>query len=140
MGPASEGDVGSRGEPRSFAPVGPHRLLAAERSHGGVVFDRCGEKIGVIDDVAIDEATGKAAYAILRHGGFLGLRRRRRPIPWSLLAYDARKDGYVAAVDRAAVEAGPSFEVDVTGASDDRAFRDKVHDYYAPHGASPYWL
>src|SRR6478609_9373217 len=73
------------GESRSFAP--PHRLVAGERPPGGAVFDRSGQRIGVIEDVAIDEATGKVAYAILRYGGFLGMGRRCRPVPWSLLAY-----------------------------------------------------
>jgi hypothetical protein len=129
------------GESRSFAPAEtPHRLLAGERPHGAAVLDRTGERIGSIEDVAIDEATGKVAYAVLRYGGFLGMRRRCRPVPWSLLAYDARLDVYVTRMDRASVERGPTFGADVLRARDDRAYRDKVHGYYAKHGAAPYWI
>ena len=134
------------GESRSFAPdqatsaEGPHRLLAGERPHGAVVFDRSGERIGVIDDVAIDQATGKPAYAVLHHGGFLGLGRRCRPIPWSLIAYDPRRDGYVTGLDRAAVAGGPSFGGEGLEARDDAGDRERVFAYYARHGAAPYWL
>jgi hypothetical protein len=124
------------GESRSFAP---HRLVAGERPQGGAVFDRDGQRIGVIGDVAIDEATGKVAYAILRYGGFLGVGRRCRPVPWSLLAYDPRNGGYVTVLDRLAVEGGPTFGTDILEAKDDAAYREKVHGYYADHGAAPYW-
>lgn len=139
MATAASGQGAGSAEPRSFAPEPPHRLVAGDPPNGAVVFDSSGEKVGVIDSVAIDQATGKVAFAVLRHGGFLGLRRRCRPIPWSLLAYDARSGGYVVPLERATVEAGPSFEGEVLGARDDRGFREKVHRYYAGHGATPYW-
>jgi len=126
---------------RSFAADddAPHRLLPAAPAGGSTVFDRMGERLGHLEDVVVDEVTGKVAYAILRCGGFLGFGRRCRPLPWSLLAYDARRDGYVLRIERRELEQGPSFDPAAFDPSDDGAYRERVHAYYAPFGAKPHW-
>lgn len=133
--------------PRSFAPdpelpepeEAPHRLLSADQAEGVAVYDRLGEKVAMIADVAVDEVTGKVAYAILSHGGFLGLGRRYHPVPWSVLHYDPRRGGYVLPLDRRTLESAPTYKVKATGGWDDASYRDVVHRYYQDYGAAPYW-
>lgn len=133
--------------PRSFADHDeatesderPHRLLPADRFQGVVVHDRFGQKVGLIEDVAVDEVTGKVAYAILGHRSLLGLGRRFHPVPWSVLHYDPRTGGYVLPLDRRTLEAAPSYEAKAPGRWDDRSYRDTVHRYYREYGTAPYW-
>jgi sporulation protein YlmC with PRC-barrel domain len=68
----------------------PDNLIAASRITGTSVINRAGEPLGAIDDLMLDKATGKAAFAILRFGGFLGFGNRHHPLPWDSLTYNAR--------------------------------------------------
>lgn len=126
------------GEARTWA-VGPedgrHRLLPELRARGASVYGPDGEKIASIESLAIDEITGDVAYAVMGEGGFLGLGRRRHPVPWSLLGYDPRKDGYLVPLDRQALEKAPALDRDGRGG---RAFRQRMDAYYADYGASPH--
>ena len=58
------------------------RLIAAKQVQGATVFNSELEKLGAIEDVMIDKGTGRIAYAILAHGGFLGIGDRYYPLPW----------------------------------------------------------
>jgi hypothetical protein len=42
----------------------------------------------------IDKLTGRIAYAILSFGGFLGIGEDHYPIPWSMLTYNEKRDGF----------------------------------------------
>lgn len=111
-----------------------HRLIAASRVHNVSVFSPAGDKLGRIDDVMIEKATGRAAYALMSHDGFLGVGERYYPIPWSALVYDTSKRGYVAPIDAAGVERGhATCDREI---NDEIEWREAVHDLY---GAAPYW-
>jgi hypothetical protein len=42
----------------------------------------------------LDKETGKVAYALMSFGGFMGVGRDYYPLPWSLLKFNPRLDGY----------------------------------------------
>ena len=50
-----------------------HGLIASDRVEGTNVYRSNGEKVGHIERIMIDKVTGKAAYAVMNFGGFLGL-------------------------------------------------------------------
>lgn len=115
-----------------------HSSILADTVKSAAVYNAAGEKIGHIDDLAIDKVSGRVNSAILSLGGFLGLGRKYHPIPWSVLSYDTAKNGYVAPLDRDQLMKAPSYDKDELGdtGEGDRA---DVYRYYAPFGAKPYW-
>ena len=48
-------------------------LIAAEKVEGTDVYNLQGEKLGTVDDIMIDKVSGKAIYALMSFGGFLGI-------------------------------------------------------------------
>ncbi len=116
-----------------------HPLIAAKRVNASPVFNQAKEKIGQIEDIAIDKKTGKVAYAILSFGGFLGLGGKHQPIPWSVLKYDADQGGYVVPITEEFLALAPKLDVSELSGWDDSPQREALHSYYAAYGARPYW-
>ncbi len=116
-----------------------HSLIPADRVNGTTVYDTAGQKLGKIEDVAIDKVSGHVAYAILSFGGFLGMGENYYPVPWSVLKYDVDKGGYIVPLDKMSVEKAPSFQPKELGGWNDMHARDDLYAYYAPYGATPFW-
>ena len=58
---------------------------------GMTVTSPQGEKLGKIDDLLIDQE-GAVRYAILSHGGLLGIGDKLIPIPWKALKLGQGKE------------------------------------------------
>jgi len=69
-------------------------LIASDKVEGTAVYRPNGDKLGRIERVVIDKETGKVAYALMSFGGFMGIGRDYYPLPWSLLKFNPRLDGY----------------------------------------------
>jgi sporulation protein YlmC with PRC-barrel domain len=106
------------------------RLIAASKVNGTSVYNRAGEKLGSIYDVMLDKRSGKAEYAVLSFGGFLGIGDKYHPLPWQVLNYDAAQGGYVVDIDRDRLEGAPSYSANETALWDDPAYGRRVTDYY----------
>jgi hypothetical protein len=113
------------------------QLIAADKVAGTAVYDVHGERLGTIETFMIDKVNGRAAYAVLSYGGFLGIGARRYPLPWSMLKYDVDLGGYVIDLDRSVLEAAPSYDDGENVSWEDRVWGERVHDYYE---ATPYWM
>jgi sporulation protein YlmC with PRC-barrel domain len=87
-------------------------LIAAKKVLETDVYNPRGEKLGTVEDIMIDKMSGKAIYAIMSFGGFLGIGEKYHPLPWSTLNYDERKGGYVVNLDRKMLENAPSYDMD----------------------------
>jgi hypothetical protein len=87
-------------------------LIAAQQVTGSTVYNGKGEKLGHIADIMIDKVSGRAIYAIMSFGGFLGMGEKQHPLPWATLHYDERMGGYVVKLDRKTLEAAPSYQPD----------------------------
>jgi len=72
-----------------------HPLVAARRVRGAVVFAKGGQRMGRVQNVALDKLSGRVAYAIIAYGGVLGIGRRYHAVPWRCLSYDTARRGYV---------------------------------------------
>jgi hypothetical protein len=91
------------GSERSFpAAAGDHigghrRLLASNNAKGAPVYAPDGNRLGQIESLMVDEATGEIVYAVVNFafGSSIGFEIDHHPVPWSLLAYNNRFDGYV---------------------------------------------
>jgi sporulation protein YlmC with PRC-barrel domain len=107
-------------------------LISASKVQGTDVYNTAGEHIGDLDDVMIDKASGKVAYAVVTFGGFLGMGKERRALPWSVLTYDTGKDGYVTGASDDVLRNTPDL-----GDYADRNWGTRLHQHY---GVSPYWI
>ncbi len=87
-------------------------LIAAERVEGTDVYNLQGDKLGTVDDIMIDKVSGKAIYAVMSFGGFLGIGEKYHPLPWSTLKYDETKGGYVVNLDKKMLEGAPTYDMD----------------------------
>jgi sporulation protein YlmC with PRC-barrel domain len=73
------------------------RLIPSNHAKGALVYAPDGNRLGQIERVMVDEATGEIANAVVRFtfGNSMGIEADEHPVPWSLLAYSSRFDGYV---------------------------------------------
>jgi sporulation protein YlmC with PRC-barrel domain len=110
-------------------------LIAAEKVKGTSVYNPDGETLGTIDDVLIDKVSGKAIYAVMSFGGFLGIGEKYHPLPWSTLHYDVSKGGYLVNLDKQKLEGAPTFGMDEDFKWSPDYGR-QVDEYY---GAPSYW-
>ncbi len=85
-------------------------LIAAEKVNGTTVYNTAGEKLGTVDDILLDKVSGRAIYAVMSFGGFLGMGEKQHPLPWSSLDYDTRKEGYVVKVSKKQLQDAPTLD------------------------------
>jgi hypothetical protein len=84
-------------------------LISADKVVGTAVYNRQGECLGSVYGLMINKLNGRVAYAIMSFGGFLGMGESYHPLPWRVLTYDPRQDGYVVDLDRNRLETAPSY-------------------------------
>ena len=107
-------------------PVLP--LVTATLSETMKVKGRDGTSIGAVYALMVHKRSGRALYAVLSLGGFLGLGRGYYAVPIQLLTYDLAADQYVAAIDPKALEGGPSWAS--TAPAFDQGYADRLASYY----------
>jgi sporulation protein YlmC with PRC-barrel domain len=122
----------SANTPRSgeIATDETHNLISADKVTGTSVFNRQGEKLGSVYSIMLNKTNGQVAYAIMSFGGFLGMGESYHPLPWKVLKYDPRQDGYVVDLDRNRLEAAPSYTARNEPNWSDRAYGQSVDTYY----------
>jgi sporulation protein YlmC with PRC-barrel domain len=104
-------------------------VISSDKVEGTSVYNANGDKLGSIDDLMIDKRSGQVRYAVLEFGGFLGMGTDRYPLPWSMLKYDTKLDGYVVPVDKSQLEKAPRYSETETPLYSDEYGR-KVYDHY----------
>jgi hypothetical protein len=65
-------------------------LLGATSLLKDDVCDATGKFLGEIEEIILDARTGCVRYAVLALGGFLGIGRKRFPVPWHALTPDTK--------------------------------------------------
>lgn len=110
------------------------RLIATSMVNRTTVYNRAGEKLGSIYDVMLDKLSGKAEYAIMSFGGFLGIGDQYHPLPWNQLNYDPNMGGFVVNLDRDRLERAPTYSASQAGIWDDPEYGRRVSDYYGTTG------
>jgi hypothetical protein len=97
LGLAQEHRMGTEQSLRTAAACGGNRrLVASNNAQGAPVYAPDGNRLGRIERVMADEATGEIVYAIVNFGfgNSIGFETDNHPVAWSLLVYNPRFDGY----------------------------------------------
>jgi PRC-barrel domain len=113
-----------------------YSLIGSDKVEGTAVYRSNGERVGKIERVMIDKLTGKVAYAVMSFGGFMGIGEDNYPLPWSLLTYNPRLEGYEVNVSEQQLKGAPRYSKHESWDWSDRARGREVSDYY---GVAPFW-
>ena len=105
-------------------------LIGSDKVEGPYVYDARGEHIGSIERVMIEKVSGKASYAVLGFGGFLGIGHDHYPLPWQTLKYNTDLGGYQVAVTEDQLKGAPKYANDSDWDWEDRNRGRAVNDYY----------
>ena len=87
-------------------------LIAANKVDGTGVYNFAGDKLGTVEDIMIDKISGRAIYAVMSFGGFLGMGEKHHPLPWATLKYDTQKGGYMINMDKKLLQDAPNYDID----------------------------
>jgi hypothetical protein len=98
------------------------------------VENRHGEKLGTIQDLMVG-ADGCLKYAILSHGGFLGIGDVLIPIPFTALITGAEKGTAVLDIDKQTLEKALSFESKTWPEFTAAEWEEKIDRYFAAYAA-----
>lgn len=113
-----------------------HRLISTRRVEGTSVYNSEGERLGTVHSVMLDKASGRAAYAVMSFGGFLGLGKLAHPVPWEMLTYSEERDGYVVDLSREQLDKAPMFHLDESDRPRGSTQEEAIYGHY---GATPWW-
>jgi sporulation protein YlmC with PRC-barrel domain len=88
-----------------------------------------GEDLGKIDELIISPE-GTITYAILSHGGLLGIGDKLVPIPWRALRAGKKEKTLIVNIDKATLEKAPNFEPKEWPNFAEPEWQKKVQIYY----------
>ena len=95
-----------------------------------------GQYLGVVRDLMIDPQDGGVAFAILSHGGVLGIPMKFVAVPFSAFTFSSAKGIYVLDMSREKLDTAPGFDRGQWPKYADRAWETDVYLYY---GQTPAW-
>jgi hypothetical protein len=122
--------------PTAKAARPPRSLIASDRVVGAEVRRPDGGKVGRIERLMLDKASGRVAYVVMSFGGFLGLGEDYYTLPWAVLTYDPALDAYSVEITEEQLRNAPARSPEGGDPADEREWEEHVHRYY---NAAPYW-
>ncbi len=108
---------------------GHTRSIRATRVNGTSVYNDQGSSIGTVEDIVLDKTSSKIMFAVVGFGGFLGIGEKYHAVPWSLLAYDKARGGYVVPMTKAVLQSAPAYDINELTTHDGEV-RDKSYSFY----------
>jgi sporulation protein YlmC with PRC-barrel domain len=112
-------------------------VLSASTLMSFKVENLTGEDLGKIEDLMIDLATGRVAYAVLSFGGFLGFGDKLFAIPWIKLIPAPKKDKtFILNVPKEKLDESRGFDKNNWPDVANPTWRSETYKYYE---AEPYW-
>ncbi|HWM88957.1 MAG TPA: PRC-barrel domain-containing protein [Kofleriaceae bacterium] len=84
--------------------------MSATSLSGDKVVNTRNENLGKIEDIMLDVANGRIAYAVLSFGGFLGMGDKLFAIPWTAMKLDEEQKVFVLDVDKEMLDSAPGFD------------------------------
>ena len=113
---------------RSQCLGGPIEMSALTRTH---VKNLYGDYLGKIGDFVLDHE-GRIAFAIIAHGGFLGIGEKSVAIPFHTLRYDPKERSFTVDISKERFASAPTFDRHILS-------RTWAEDAYRYFGLQPYW-
>ncbi|MEX2219130.1 MAG: PRC-barrel domain-containing protein [Phycisphaerales bacterium] len=122
------------GEMRAQARQGQqHFFVQGKNIAGAKVVNKQQEDIGKLDDLLVDARSGYAVYAILSHGGFLGIGDKLIAVPWRALEVLPDSNGDATIVldaTKQTLEQAPNFDKDQWPLIGERGWMARTHDFF----------
>lgn len=122
---------------KSLLPAQQFRTQKASDLIGKPVENPRGERLGDVQDLAIDGERGRVAYAVLSFGGFLGVGEKWFAIPTEALTLSADGKHLVLAIDTDRLKKASGFDKDRWPRLGDQTWGMRIHEFY---GLQPYWV
>lgn len=119
------------------ANLAAHGMKRASKVIGCEVDSVDGKNLGEIQELVVDDGSGRVIYAVLSFGGFLGMGDKYFAIPWKALKPSTTEtDHVVLDVTKERLAAAPGFDQKKWPDMADRRWGSEIHTYY---GKDPYW-
>lgn len=106
------------------------QVLSTSSIRGHAVRNLEGRKLGEIEDLVIDLASGTVAYAVLSFGGVLGVGEKLFAVPWNAMGLDLEERCFVLDVDKEFLENAPGFDKNHWPDFASPLFRERHYTYY----------
>lgn len=114
----------------SAAQVGQSKSLKVSEMIGYTVRNPEGQELGEIEELVIDPANGRIAYAVLSFGGFLGMGDKYFAVPWEALKPMPTQNSFSLNMDKEKLENAPGFDKNNWPDLADREWNKNVHRFY----------
>jgi sporulation protein YlmC with PRC-barrel domain len=98
---------------------------------GASVINAQDESLGSVDDIVMSPQTGRIAYLVISHGGFLGIDESYTPVPWQDFESASGTNLLILRVTKSALETAPQISKDRP--ADFAAMNEKMKQYWAAH-------
>ncbi len=120
------------------APVKSSPVLESQASSilGKLVENKQGQALGRIGDLIISPQDGGISFAVVTHGGIMGIPMSFVAVPFESLAFSPEKNVYLLNVSKERMDAAPSF---ARGTWPDAANPDWAEEIYRYYGQTPQW-
>jgi sporulation protein YlmC with PRC-barrel domain len=119
-------------------PRAQHQLNEAAKATdiiGMTVKNDQGQKLGKVDDLAVDVESGRIVQVILSSGGFVGMGDTLTAVPPEALHRDAAHKDLLLDADKEKLRGAPKFEMSQWAQDGDADHLSKVYSYYGQENA-----
>jgi sporulation protein YlmC with PRC-barrel domain len=111
--------------------TGHTEAIRAKKVIGTTVMNTAGQKIGEIEDIVLEKTSNKILFAVVGFGGFLGIKEKFHPVPWSALDYNEMDNSYVVPFTKEQLESAPADSIDMLTRGDGAGrYATRIDDYY----------
>ena len=83
-----------------------HTMVPSDRVEHVAVYGRDGTKLGTVERLMIDKASGTVTYAVIKTGGLLGS-HHHYPVLWGALRYDPERQAFRTELTLDELSSGP---------------------------------
>lgn len=114
------------------------RVLPAGTLTGYRVRNPAGEDLGKIEEIMVDMAIGRVAYAVIAFGGVMGIGEKLFAVPWRALSLNERDREFILDVDRVRMQESPGFDPNHWPDMADPSWEAEAGEVYSPRHRSPH--
>ena len=109
-------------------------FLRASKIQGEKVVNGDNDTLGKIEDIMIDLQDGRIAYAVISHGGIIGIGSKHIPIPWQAFNLRSHDNAFVVNIPKDVLDRAEGLDKDKWPVT-----REELSSTYSYYGYQPYW-